>query len=102
MVYAVGVSLFVLVVSVLDILDIRYSEITTAQLSAIGVSLVGPLIPFVHKISLPGGAGFSWTESDSQRVNESFATGLPEFQERLDELDLDEVLTGVPAESRDD
>ena len=97
-VYATGLALFVLEVTILGILDVRDIEITALQLGALGLALVGPMVPFLHKVNLPGGAGFDWPEPRDRRVSERLETGLPEFQARLSELDLNEVAVGMSPE----
>ena len=89
--YATSISIFVLVIAVLAIFSIFDVEIKAAEMGAFGLALLAPLVPFVHKIVLPGGGGFDWPEPKNNQVLETVTRGASDTLSRIDELDLNEI-----------
>ena len=89
--YAVLVTGFVLAVSIMAIFDVNEVDLEPQHLAALGLALIGPLVPFVRKISLPGGPAVDLAGQPSQTV---LRQGETDFKARLAELDMSAVATG--------
>lgn len=92
-IYATGIGVLVLVLAILSVFDIADTQMDADEIGALGLALISPIVPFVHRIVLPGGGGFSW-ESRERRVMTNLVRGMPEAQASLGDFNLDQMLTG--------
>ena len=91
--YTTGIGLFLLTIAILSVLRIRDIRLETDILVAFGLALIGPIIPFVRRIALPGGGGFDWIRREN-KVIPILLRGMPEARANLGEFDLDQTLIG--------
>lgn len=90
-IYALLLAGFVLAVAIMAIFDVNEVQLEPEDLAAIGLALIGPLVPFARKISLPGGTAVDLAAPPSIAV---LVQGEKDFQAQLAEMDLDALAIG--------
>ena len=91
-IYAMLLAGFILAAAIMAIFDVNELQLEPEDLAAIGLALIGPLVPFTRKFSLPGG-----TAVDLAGPPPSIALlvqGENHFQAQLAEMDMNALVTG--------
>ena len=90
-IYALLLAGFVLAAAIMAIFDVNEVRLEPEDLAAIGLALIGPLVPFTRKVSLPGGTAVDLARPPSIAV---LVQGEKDFQAQLAEMDMDALATG--------
>lgn len=90
-IYALLLAGFVLAAAIMAIFDVNEVQLEPEDLAAIGLALIGPLVPFTRKFSLPGGTAVEFAAPPSIAV---LVQGEKDFQAQLAEMDMDALATG--------
>ena len=98
--YSTGVGGFALWVAVLDIFEVRSINLSTETIALMGIALIAPLIPFVRRLSLPGGPIIEFNRPRADRIIVTTESGIDPALKQIADLDREKLFgLGLPGDT---